>query len=77
MGIVLGIIAVVISIIALVIAIRKGKTIEVVREISRDESPTENPFSWDEKNKSYRLKGNLSVEGGICCVFMVHENKEV
>ena len=75
MGTVLGIIAVIISIIALFIAIRKGKTIEVVREIGKNESQTENPFSWDEKNKSYRLKGDLSVEGGICCLFMVHKNK--
>ena len=63
MELVFSIIALAVSIIALVAAGLKRK--EVIKETKVIEK-TENPFTYDESKKSYRLKGNLLVDGCVC-----------
>lgn len=63
MELVFSIIALAASIIALVAAGLKRK--EVIKETKVIEK-TENPFVFDEKANSYRLKGNLMVDGFSC-----------
>lgn len=63
MELVFSIIALAVSIIALVAAGLKRK--EVIKETKVIEK-TENPFTYDESIKSYRLKGNLFVDGFAC-----------
>ena len=62
MELVFSIVALAASIIALVAAGLKRK--EVIKETKVVEK-VDHPFTRDEENDCYRLKGNLLVEGGI------------
>lgn len=65
MELVFSIIALAASIIALVAAGLKRK--EVIKE-TKVEEKIETPLTYDEKAKCYRLKGNLLVDGSVCCM---------
>lgn len=62
MELALSIIALAVAIIALVASGLKRK--EVVKETKVIEK-VDSPFVYDEERKSYRLDGNLYVDGGI------------
>ena len=66
------VLALVFSVIALICGIiavvKSGKVKEVVTEQKIIRAPIEHPFTYDEKNKTFVLKGNLYVDGGLACI---------
>lgn len=64
-AIIIAIVAVVIAIIAIVVAKKSKGFKEVVNKTLIEYGPVEHPFTYDEKEKTYRLNGNLKVDGSV------------
>jgi hypothetical protein len=72
-ALVLSIIALAASIAALVIALKNGRRTEVVKTVEKEKTvtvyaPVEHPFTYDDVTASYRLNGNLYVDGIVACM---------
>ena len=65
--IIIAVAAIALSIVAIIMASRKQKVIETTKEIVKETQIVDNPFTYDEKGKVYRLNGSLKVDGSISC----------
>ena len=66
--IIIAVAAIALSIVAIIMASRKQKDIETTKEIVKETQIVDNPFTYDEKGKVYRLNGSLKVDGSISCI---------
>lgn len=67
-AIIIAIVAVVIAIISIVVAKKSKGFKEVVNKTLIEYGPVEHPFTYDEKEKTYRLNGNLKVDGSVAAL---------
>lgn len=68
-AIIIASVAIIAAIVAIVMAARKQKVVkETTVEVVNESAQADNPFTYDEKGKVYRLKGSLKVEGSISCI---------
>lgn len=67
-AIIIAIVAVVIAIIAIVVAKKSKNFTEVVNKTIIEYGPVEHPFTYDEKEETYRLNGNLKVDGSVAAL---------
>ena len=77
-AIILSIIAMVASSVAIVISLKnslKKQTVKVTKETTKivEHAPVDNPFYYNEKQKTYQLDGNLKVTGAVSCMEMKKE----
>lgn len=66
--IIIAVAAIALSIVAIIMASRKQKVVETTKEIVKETQVVDNPFTYDEKGKVYRLNGSLKVDGSISCI---------
>lgn len=67
--IILSAVAVVLGVVAIIIAAKKREVIkETTVEVVKESAQADNPFTYDEKGKVYRLNGSLKVEGSLSCI---------
>lgn len=73
-AIILSIIAMVASSVAIVISLKK-QTVKATKETTKivEHAPVDNPFYYNEKQKTYQLDGNLKVTGAVSCMEMKKE----
>lgn len=64
----IAIAAVVIAIIAIVMVKKSKNFTEVINKTLIEYGPVEHPFTYDEKEETYRLKGNLKVDGSVAAL---------
>lgn len=68
-AIVIASIALIVATVAIVMAARKREVIkETTVEVVKESAQADNPFTYDEKGKVYRLNGSLKVEGSLSCI---------
>lgn len=62
------------SSVAIVISLKK-QTVKVTKETTKivEHAPVDNPFYYNEKQKTYQLDGNLKVTGAVSCMEMKKE----
>ncbi len=67
-AIIIAIVAVFIAIIAIVVVKKSKNFTEVINKTLIEYGPVEHPFTYDEKEETYRLKGNLKVDGSVAAL---------
>lgn len=67
-AIIIASVALIVATVAIIMASRKQKVIETTKEIVKETQIVDNPFTYDEKGKVYRLNGSLKVDGSISCI---------
>jgi len=67
LAIIIASIAIITAVLAIIMAEKKREVFkETTKEIVKEF--VDNPFTYDEKNKVYRLNGSLKVDGSISCI---------
>ena len=68
-AIILSIVAMAASSVAIVVSLKK-QTVKVTKETTKivEHAPVDNPFYYNEKQKTYQLDGNLKVTGAVSCM---------
>ena len=68
-AIIIASVALIVATVAIIMAAKKREVIkETTVEVVKESGKTENPFTYDEKGKVYRLNGSLKVEGSLSCI---------
>lgn len=67
LAIIIASIAIITAVLAIIMAAKKREVFkETTKEIVKES--VDIPFTYDEKNKVYRLNGSLKVDGSISCI---------
>lgn len=68
-AIIIASVALIVATVAIIMAAKKQKVVEETTvEVVKESGTTKNPFTYDEKDKVYRLNGSLKVEGSLSCI---------
>ena len=68
-AIVIASIALIVATVAIIMAAKKRDVVkETTVEVVKESAQADNPFTYDEKGKVYRLNGSLKVEGSLSCI---------
>lgn len=62
----IAIIALAVAIAALVISLKRQRVIKETKTVI-EHAPTDHPFIYDAKRKTYTLDGSLKVTGSVSC----------
>lgn len=68
-AIIIASVALIVATVAIIMAAKKREVIKEANvEVVKESAQADNPFTYDEKGKVYRLNGSLKVEGSISCI---------
>ena len=68
-AIIIASIALIVATVAIIMVAKKREVIkETTVEVVKESAQADNPFTYDEKGKVYRLNGSLKVEGSLSCI---------
>lgn len=68
-AIIIASVALIMATVAIIMATKKREIVkETTVEVVKESAQADNPFTYDEKGKVYRLNGSLKVEGSISCI---------